>query len=37
VPREARLAAGISDDFVRLSVGLESAEDLLAEIDQALA
>ena len=31
------LAAGVSADLVRLSVGLESKEDLIADIDQALA
>jgi len=30
-------AAGVSPDLVRLSVGLESAEDLIADLDQALA
>ncbi len=30
------LAAGVSADLVRLSVGLEDAEDLIADIDQAL-
>ena len=30
-------AAGVSPDLVRLSVGLEDAEDLIADIDQALA
>lgn len=29
-------AAGVSADLVRLSVGLESAEDLIADLDQAL-
>ena len=29
-------AAGIGEDMVRLSVGIESAEDLLRDIDQAL-
>jgi O-acetylhomoserine (thiol)-lyase len=33
---EERLAAGVSDDFVRLSVGLEHVDDLLADLDQAL-
>ncbi len=36
VPREERLAAGISDDLVRLSVGCEDPEDLMADLDQAL-
>ena len=31
------LAAGVSADLVRLSVGLESSADLIADIDQALA
>ena len=30
-------AAGISPDLIRLSVGLESAEDLIADLAQALA
>jgi methionine-gamma-lyase len=37
MPREARLAADISDGLLRLSVGLESAGDLWADLDQALA
>ncbi|HCU56131.1 MAG TPA: bifunctional O-acetylhomoserine aminocarboxypropyltransferase/cysteine synthase, partial [Clostridiales bacterium] len=28
---------GISDDFIRLSVGLESADDIYADIEQALS
>lgn len=31
------IAAGITPDLVRLSVGLEAAEDLIADLDQALA
>jgi methionine-gamma-lyase len=34
---EARRAAGISDGLVRVSVGLEDAEDIIADFDQALA
>jgi methionine-gamma-lyase len=37
VPREQRLAIGITDGLVRLSVGIEAAEDLIADLDQALA
>jgi O-succinylhomoserine sulfhydrylase len=33
---EQRAAAGITDGVVRLSVGLEDPEDLLADLDQAL-
>jgi cystathionine gamma-lyase len=32
----ARAAAGISDSLIRLSVGLEDAEDLMADLDSAL-
>jgi cystathionine beta-lyase/cystathionine gamma-synthase len=32
----ARAAAGLSDDLVRLSLGIEAAEDLIADFDQAL-
>ena len=32
-----RAAAGISDSLIRLSVGLESPDDLLDDLDQALA
>ncbi len=34
---EELAAAGISPDLIRLSVGLESAEDLIADLTQALA
>jgi cystathionine beta-lyase/cystathionine gamma-synthase len=36
VPPEQRAAAGITDGLVRLSVGLENADDLIADLDQAL-
>jgi len=36
VPREVRLAAGLADGLVRLSVGLEDVEDLIADLDQAI-
>ena len=35
--RDARAAMGIAEGLVRLSVGLEAAEDLIADFDQALA
>ena len=35
-PQE-QVAAGVSPDFIRLSVGLESVADILADLDQALA
>jgi methionine-gamma-lyase len=33
---EERAAHGISDGLIRLSVGLEEVEDILADLDQAL-
>jgi cystathionine beta-lyase/cystathionine gamma-synthase len=36
VPRDERIAAGITDGLVRLSVGLEDAEDLIDALDTAL-
>ncbi|HLU31785.1 MAG TPA: PLP-dependent aspartate aminotransferase family protein, partial [Acidimicrobiia bacterium] len=36
VPPEERLSAGITDGLVRLSVGLEDTDDLIADLDQAL-
>jgi cystathionine gamma-lyase len=37
VPPDARAALGISDGLVRLSVGIEDAEDLIADLEKALA
>ena len=34
---EQRVAAGAGDDVVRLSIGLETADDLIRDLDQALA
>ena len=31
-----RLETGVTDDFIRLSIGLEAVEDIEADIDQAL-
>lgn len=36
VPPEQRAELGITDNLIRLSVGLEDPEDLLADLDQAL-
>jgi len=33
---EERLATGVTEDLIRLSVGLESVDDLLEDLDQAL-
>lgn len=37
VPQERRGALGITPNLVRLSVGIEDAEDLIADLEQALA
>jgi cystathionine gamma-lyase len=37
VPRENREALGIRDSFVRLSVGIEHVDDLVADLEQALS
>ncbi|MBU1125896.1 MAG: O-acetylhomoserine aminocarboxypropyltransferase/cysteine synthase [Candidatus Omnitrophica bacterium] len=34
---EEQLATGVTPDFVRLSVGIENVEDIIADIEQALA
>lgn len=36
VPAEQREKLGISDTLIRLSCGLESEADLIADLDQAL-
>ncbi len=33
---EEQFAAGVTPDFIRLSIGLEDADDILADLDQAL-
>ncbi len=37
VPEERRAALGISDNLVRISIGVEDPDDLIADFDQALA
>ena len=34
--QEERLEAGITDGLIRLAVGLENVEDIIADLDQAL-
>jgi O-acetylhomoserine (thiol)-lyase len=34
---EERLSTGVSDGLVRLSVGLEHIDDILADLEQALS
>ncbi len=36
-PKEKREAAGITDGLVRLSIGLEEVEDIIADLDQAMS
>jgi O-acetylhomoserine (thiol)-lyase len=34
--REEQAATGVTEDYIRLSIGLENVEDILADIEQAL-
>ncbi|MDX6769157.1 MAG: cystathionine gamma-synthase [Elusimicrobiota bacterium] len=36
IPREERLKAGLADGLIRLSVGIEDAKDLVADLDAAI-
>ena len=36
IPEDKRKEVGITDDLVRLSVGIEDAEDLIEDLKQAL-
>ncbi|MEZ4807332.1 MAG: cystathionine gamma-synthase [Flavobacteriales bacterium] len=37
IPREERLKNGLADTLIRLSIGVEDVEDLIEDLDQALA
>ncbi|KOS05964.1 cystathionine beta-lyase [Flavobacterium akiainvivens] len=37
IPAEKRYSAGVTDSLIRLSVGLEDADDLIADLKQAIA
>jgi len=37
VPKEMRERIGITDGLIRISVGIENVEDLIADLDQALS
>jgi cystathionine gamma-lyase len=37
VPKEERMKSGLIDSLMRLSIGIEDAEDLIADLEQALA
>ena len=36
IPREERIKNGLSDSLIRLSVGIEDADDLIDDLDQAI-
>lgn len=36
IPREERLRNGLTDSLIRLSVGIEDADDLIQDLDQAI-
>jgi cystathionine beta-lyase/cystathionine gamma-synthase len=36
IPREERIKNGLSDSLIRLSVGIEDADDLIADLNQAI-
>jgi cystathionine beta-lyase/cystathionine gamma-synthase len=36
IPREQRIANGLADGLIRLSVGIEDAEDIIADLAQAI-
>lgn len=37
IPKEEREKAGVTDSLIRLSVGIEDADDLIADLEQALS
>lgn len=37
IPAEVRRARGLSEDLIRLSVGIEDIDDLIADLDQAIS
>lgn len=37
IPREARLAVGLTDSLIRLSIGVEDVDDLVEDLDRALS
>lgn len=36
IPRNERLRNGLADSLIRLSVGIEDADDLIADLEQAI-
>lgn len=37
IPKEERMKSGLVDSLIRLSIGVEDSEDLIADLDQALS
>ena len=37
IPREMREKTGVADGLIRLSIGIEAVDDLIADLDQAMA
>jgi cystathionine beta-lyase/cystathionine gamma-synthase len=37
VPKETRDRLGVTDALIRISVGIENADDLIADLEQALS
>ena len=37
IPKEEREKVGVTDNLIRLSVGIENIKDMLADLEQALA
>ena len=37
IPKEERIKSGLVDSLIRLSIGVEDAEDLIADLEQALS
>jgi cystathionine beta-lyase/cystathionine gamma-synthase len=37
IPREERIKNGLSDTLIRLSVGIEDADDLIADLEHAIS
>jgi cystathionine beta-lyase/cystathionine gamma-synthase len=36
MPKDERLALGIKDSMIRLSIGIEDVEDLIGDLEQSL-
>jgi cystathionine gamma-lyase/cystathionine beta-lyase len=36
IPRDERIKNGLTDSLIRLSIGVEDIDDLIADLDQAI-